>query len=405
MARRKLLGFPSLEYSTSSYSTWTGSVENIVGMRRLSHLLFSKTNELSTIDEIASTMIGRALQSSVEFNIPGLWDVSSAYDVWTLIKEYFAPICYTAEMKRLSDLSQGDLSVTEFGNRVKIISANLEKFRPSCACDRTCCCAQFDVFYQKLVLRSFLRGLSLDFEVNIMSMQPMPSLDQAISAVVQLENETSDESNNSGNSGDSDSTKSIDSPAAIDTVPPPQGNLEQQEENVPPPQGNFEQQENVPPPQGNYFEQQENVGNLEQQENVPPPQGNYFEQQENVGNLEQQENVPPPQGNGQENHSMPAVPQGTDAGQNIRRRLKPCYRDSVYKISKGDIRRLARRGGVKRIQGNIYPDIRALLKIFVEDIVARSFSYADHAHRKTVTTRDVAHALKSKGMQFYGFDG
>jgi histone H4 len=38
-------------------------------------------------------------------------------------------------------------------------------------------------------------------------------------------------------------------------------------------------------------------------------------------------------------------------------------------ITKPDIRRLARRGGVKRISGNIYGEVREVLKAFLEKLL------------------------------------
>lgn len=45
------------------------------------------------------------------------------------------------------------------------------------------------------------------------------------------------------------------------------------------------------------------------------------------------------------------------------------------------IRRLARRGGVKRISGLIYEETRGALKIFLENVVRDSVTYTEHAKR------------------------
>ncbi|KAI5807260.1 histone H4 [Peziza echinospora] len=83
-----------------------------------------------------------------------------------------------------------------------------------------------------------------------------------------------------------------------------------------------------------------------------------------------------------------------------RRRLK----DSLMGITKGDIRRLARRGGVKRISGSIYDDMRGALKSHLESILRDCVMYVDHANRRTVTVVDVIFALKRIGRPIYGFD-
>jgi histone H4 len=91
-------------------------------------------------------------------------------------------------------------------------------------------------------------------------------------------------------------------------------------------------------------------------------------------------------------------------------------------ITKPAIRRLARRGGVKRISGLIYEETRGVLKIFLENVslcvrlchaiahanvssqvIRDSVTYTEHAKRKTVTALDVVYALKRSGRTLYGF--
>jgi histone H4 len=44
-------------------------------------------------------------------------------------------------------------------------------------------------------------------------------------------------------------------------------------------------------------------------------------------------------------------------------------RDNIQGITKPAIRRLARRGGVKRISGLIYEETRGVLKVFLENVI------------------------------------
>ena len=74
-------------------------------------------------------------------------------------------------------------------------------------------------------------------------------------------------------------------------------------------------------------------------------------------------------------------------------------------ITKPAIRRLARRGGVKRISGLIYEETRGVLKVFLENVIRDAVTYTEHARRKTVTALDVVHALKRQGRTLYGFGG
>jgi histone H4 len=72
-------------------------------------------------------------------------------------------------------------------------------------------------------------------------------------------------------------------------------------------------------------------------------------------------------------------------------------------ITKPAIRRLARRGGVKRINGHVYDTTRGVLKSFLTNVIRDAVVYTEHAHRKTVTSLDVVHALKRNGRRMYGF--
>ncbi|KAI0773205.1 histone-fold-containing protein [Trametes elegans] len=85
------------------------------------------------------------------------------------------------------------------------------------------------------------------------------------------------------------------------------------------------------------------------------------------------------------------------------KRHRKILRDNIQGITKPAIRRLARRGGVKRISGLIYEETRGVLKIFLENVIRDSVTYTEHAKRKTVTALDVVYALKRSGRILYGF--
>ena len=73
---------------------------------------------------------------------------------------------------------------------------------------------------------------------------------------------------------------------------------------------------------------------------------------------------------------------------------KRAMRETIMGITKPAIRRLARRGGVKRISSLIYDESRETLKGFLEGVIHDAVTYTDHAKRKTVTALDVVYALK-----------
>ena len=87
------------------------------------------------------------------------------------------------------------------------------------------------------------------------------------------------------------------------------------------------------------------------------------------------------------------------------RRRRRVLRDNIQGITKPAIRRLARRGGVKRISGLIYEETRGVLKVFLENVIRDAVTYTEHARRKTVTAMDVVYALKRQGRTLYGFGG
>jgi histone H4 len=57
------------------------------------------------------------------------------------------------------------------------------------------------------------------------------------------------------------------------------------------------------------------------------------------------------------------------------------FRFVIETTSSQAIRRLARRGGVKRISGLIYEETRGVLKIFLENVIRDSVTYTEHAKR------------------------
>ena len=76
----------------------------------------------------------------------------------------------------------------------------------------------------------------------------------------------------------------------------------------------------------------------------------------------------------------------------------------VQGITKAEIRRLARRGGVKRISGLVYDEARVVLRKFLEGVLRDSVVYAEFCKRKTITAKDVVCSLKRRGTTLYGFD-
>ena len=86
---------------------------------------------------------------------------------------------------------------------------------------------------------------------------------------------------------------------------------------------------------------------------------------------------------------------GKGLGKGGAKRHRKVLRDNIQGITTPAIRRLARRGGVKRISGLIYEETRGVLKVFLENVIRDAVTYTEHAKRKTHTYAiDVVYGLK-----------
>ncbi|KAK0960968.1 Histone H4 [Friedmanniomyces endolithicus] len=105
---------------------------------------------------------------------------------------------------------------------------------------------------------------------------------------------------------------------------------------------------------------------------------------------------------GVDGEQVGVLEEGDEGGAKRHRKI---LRDNIQGITKPAIRRLARRGGVKRISAMIYEETRGVLKTFLEGVIRDAVTYTEHAKRKTVTSLDVVYALKRQGRTLYGFGG
>lgn len=78
---------------------------------------------------------------------------------------------------------------------------------------------------------------------------------------------------------------------------------------------------------------------------------------------------------------------------------------AIEGIGNAAIRKLARRGGVKRIGESMYKETRDVLREFLERVLRDTVTYTEHARRKTVTALDIVMALKRNGRSLFGFGG
>ena len=86
------------------------------------------------------------------------------------------------------------------------------------------------------------------------------------------------------------------------------------------------------------------------------------------------------------------------------KRVKKVLKDNSKSITKGSVRRMARRAGIKRISGLLTEEVRGVLKGFVEKVVSDAVSYTEYARKRTVTAGAVVAALKKRGRVLYGYN-
>ena len=94
---------------------------------------------------------------------------------------------------------------------------------------------------------------------------------------------------------------------------------------------------------------------------------------------------------------------GKGKGKGGMKRLQNILKDSIHDICKAAFCRMARRGGVMRISGNIYEEVRGILKTFLEEVIKDIVIFCQYNERCTVMTIDVIYALKRHGQHLYGF--
>ncbi|KAH7353637.1 histone-fold-containing protein [Plectosphaerella cucumerina] len=110
---------------------------------------------------------------------------------------------------------------------------------------------------------------------------------------------------------------------------------------------------------------------------------------------------------GHQGRGRPAYPPGGGKGKGKgmgAKRHRKILKDTITGITKPAIRRLARRGGVKRISASIYDEVRVAIKLRLESILKDCVAYTEYRNAKTVTVHDVIFSLKRIGAPIYGFD-
>ena len=72
-------------------------------------------------------------------------------------------------------------------------------------------------------------------------------------------------------------------------------------------------------------------------------------------------------------------------------------------ITNGAIRRLARRGGVKRMASTTGDSMRDYIDDFLNKVVRDTLTFCEHRRGHMITAMDVVYALKKNGRVLYGY--
>lgn len=210
-----------------------------------------------------------------------------------------------------------------------------------------------------------------------------------MSAEASDEEEEQDEEDEADPNEDEDSEQGSD-----DSQPPPQPQ--------PQPRQNRQQQPQPRPQPQRQAQPQQN----QQQQPQPRPQPQPQPQVQPQAQPPNQQKMVPPRPDGQPvGKTGLGKGKGAFVGQQHAKRHRKgtsSKKKAIDRITKQEIRRLARRGGVKRLNGMIYDEVRLTLKEFLETTVKTAVLYMEHARRKTVTCMDVLYALKRNGRPMYG---
>lgn len=128
-----------------------------------------------------------------------LW-IDHAADIWNDLRSRFAQcdIFRIADLQdELHSLHQGDLTVSDYYTRLKIIWDELLNLRPPpvCSCKTRCSCGAFaklNKYQQQDYVIRFLKGLNDRFSTvksQIMILDPLPPIHRVFSLVSQQERE------------------------------------------------------------------------------------------------------------------------------------------------------------------------------------------------------------------------
>jgi len=193
----------------TNYHSWSRSMITALSAKNKVEFILGTTDPSDTNNSLFSTwhwcnnMVTSWIIHSVSPTIRQsiIW-MDSALDIWTDLKNRFSH----GDLARISDLqleaatlSQGDLNVSDFFTKLRIIWDELDNFRttPTCSCLVKCSCQVPIVLAQRRredQAMQFLRGLNDQFnniKYHVLLMDRMPPITKFFSFVMQQERQLS----------------------------------------------------------------------------------------------------------------------------------------------------------------------------------------------------------------------
>ena len=95
---------------------------------------------------------------------------------------------------------------------------------------------------------------------------------------------------------------------------------------------------------------------------------------------------------------------GKGLGKGGAKRHRKVLRDNIQGITKPAIRRLARRGGVKRISGLIYEETRGVLKVFLENVIRDAVTYNTSGKKRTTAQTNMVIGKAHKNLVSHSWE-
>lgn len=86
---------------------------------------------------------------------------------------------------------------------------------------------------------------------------------------------------------------------------------------------------------------------------------------------------------------------------NSPRRLQRVYRDNIQGISEDSMHRLANKAGATRVSKDIYPELRAIIVDYLNNLVKAVVEYSSYSKKKIITEEHVKLAIELMGPKSY----